>query len=196
MRSIKNSRWSRDCLQQSKFSFKRNQIFKERSTWINIRWWKKYNFFGNDVVSKKRPNMLQYKKMNFAKKQRGRKPTSTMKVIPSKVTRWDCVSRVSEILDLTGDITLLTAAMELVLHNLVITKLDWDETIPDNLWPIWDFCFQLMNEIKTLIYQRAVISDDAVGTNVKTLDFGDAGKDIAYIAIYARFKGQNSSYSC
>ena len=53
-----------------------------------------------------------------------------------------------------------------------------------------------MNEIKTLIYQRAVISDDAVGTNVKTLDFGDAGKDIAYIAIYARFKGQNSSYSC
>ena len=161
MRSIKNSRWSRDCLQQSKFSFKRNQIFKERSTWINIRWWKKYNFFRNDVVSKKRPNMLQYKKMNFAKKQRGRKPTSTMKVIPSKVTRRDCVSRVSEILDLTGNITLLTAAMELVLHNLVITKLDWDETIPDNLWPIWDFCFQLMNEIKTLIYQRAVISDDA-----------------------------------
>lgn len=53
-----------------------------------------------------------------------------------------------------------------------------------------------MNEIKTLIYQRAVISDDAVGTNVKTLDFGDAGKDIAYIAIYARFKDQNSSYSC
>ena len=47
-----------------------------------------------------------------------------MKVIPSKVTRRDCVSRVSEILDLTGNITLLTAAMELVLHNLVITKLD------------------------------------------------------------------------
>ena len=53
-----------------------------------------------------------------------------------------------------------------------------------------------MNEIKTLKYHCAVIADDADDTNIETSDFGDANKDIAYIAIYARFKRQNGSYSC
>ena len=53
-----------------------------------------------------------------------------------------------------------------------------------------------MNKIKTLEYHCAVILDDAVSTNIETLDFGDASKDIACIAVYARFKCQNGSYSC
>ena len=69
--------------------------------------------------------------------------------------------------------------MDIDFHNLVITKLDWDETIPDNLRPTWDSHSQMMNEIKILIYQRAVISDNTVETNVKRIEFGDASIDIA-----------------
>ena len=40
----------------------------------------------------------------------------------------------------------------------------------------------MMNEIKTLKYHRAVIPDDVVDTNVETLDFWDASKDITSLS--------------
>ena len=74
--------------------------------------------------------------------------------------------------------------------------MDWDDKIPDNLRPIWESHFQMRNEIKTLKYQLAFIPEDAIDTQVKTLDFDDASREIACIAIYARFKRKDGSYSC
>ena len=135
-------------------------------------------------------------KMNFAKKIRGRKSTTTNNIIPSKLTRRDCVSKVCEIFDIIGKLTPLTAAMKLDLHELVPQKLDWDDKIPDNLPPIWESHFQMVNEIKTLKYQMAVIPEDAIDIQLETLDFGDANREIACIAIYARFRRKDDTYSC
>ena len=132
--------------------------------------------------------------MNFAKKIRGRKPTTTNNIIPSKLTRRDCISKVCEAFDITGKIATLTAAMKLDLLELVLQKLDWDDKVPDNLQPIWESRFQMMNEVKTLKYQRAVIPEDAVDTQVDTSDFGNTSREIACIAIYARFKRKDGSY--
>ena len=54
----------------------------------------------------------------------------------------------------------------------------------------------MMNEIKTLKYQWEVIPEDAFDTQVETVDFGDASREIECIAIYARFKRKDSRYSC
>ena len=135
-------------------------------------------------------------KMNFAKKIRGRKSTTTNNIIPSKLTRRDCVSNVCEIFDIIAKLTPLTAAMKLDLHELVSQKLDWDDKIPDNLPPIQESHFQMVNEIKTLKYQMAVIPEDAIDIKLETLDFGDANREIAYITIYARFRRKDDSYSC
>ena len=144
----------------------------------------------DDVIS------LDIKDMNFAQKIREQKSNTTNNIIPSKPTRRDCVSKVFEIFDITGKITPLAAAMKLDLHELVLEKLDWDDKIPDNLRPIWESHFQMMNEIKTLKYQRAVIPEDAIDKQVETLDFCDASREIACITIYARFKYKDGSYSC
>ena len=53
-----------------------------------------------------------------------------------------------------------------------------------------------MNEIKTLKYQWEVIPEDAFDTQVETVDFGSASREIECIAMYARFKRKDSSYSC
>ena len=119
-------------------------------------------FLKDDVIS------LDIKDINFAKKIRGGKPTTTNNIIPSKLTKRDCVSKVCEIFDITGKIKPLPAAIKLDLHELVLQKLDWDDKIPDNLRPIWESHFQMMNEIKTLKYQRAVIPEDATDTQVDT----------------------------
>ena len=134
--------------------------------------------------------------MNFAKKTRRRKPTTKNNIMPSKLTRRECVSKVCEIFDITCKITALTAATKIDLHELVLQKLDWDDKIPDNLRPIWESHFLRMNEIKTLKYQYAVIPEDAIDAQVETLDFGDASTEIACITTFTRFKRKDGSYSC
>ena len=66
---------------------------------------------------------LDMGELNFAKKQRGKKPVRHQNIIPSKLTRRNCVSKVDEIFDLTGKITLITAAM----------KMDWDTLVKRGL---------------------------------------------------------------
>ena len=144
----------------------------------------------DDVIS------LDIKDMNLANKIRGRKPTTINNIIPSKLTRGDCVSNICEVFDITDKITPLTATIKLDLNELVLQKLDWDGKIADHLRPIWESDFQMMNEIKTLKYHRAVIPEGAIDTQVETVDFGNASREIACIAIYARFKRKDGSDSC
>ena len=138
---------------------------------------------------------LDISELNFAKKSRGKKPASTCQV-PINLTRRHCVAKVAELYDITGKITPITAAMKLDLHQLVERKLDWDDKIPDDLRHVWDTHFQMMEEVSSIHYQRAVIPPDAESLEIDTIDAGDASKDIACVAIYARFKRKSSGYSC
>ena len=67
--------------------------------------------------------------LNFAKKHRGKNPSSTINVIPSKLTCRHCASNVAEIFDLTGKVSPITASMKMDLQELVHHKLDWDDTM-------------------------------------------------------------------
>ena len=104
--------------------------------------------------------------LNFAKKHCGRKPSSTVNVIPSKLTRRHCASKVAEIFDLTGKVSPITASMKMDLQELVHRKIDWDDTIPDDLHPIWESNFEIVKDIGTLRFKRAIIPEDAVDLNI------------------------------
>ena len=92
----------------------------------------------DDVVS------LDIGELNFAKKQRGKKPIKNQNIIPLRLTRRHCVSKVAEIFDLTGKVTPITATMKMDLHSLVQRKLDWDDTLSDDLRSIWTSHFEMM----------------------------------------------------
>ena len=136
------------------------------------------------------------KDLNFGKNCRGRKPKDKVNIIPDKLTRRHCTSKVHEIFDLTGKLAPIIAAMKLDLHQLVMMKLSWDDCIPDNLRALWKNHFEMMSEIKNIKYKRAYVPEDAVSLDINTLDFGDASSVIACVAIYARFLRRNGEYSC
>ena len=73
--------------------------------------------------------LFDISELNFAKKCRGKKPSKQQNIIPANITRRHCVSKVSEIYDLTGKITPTTATMKLGLHILVKRGLDWDDML-------------------------------------------------------------------
>ena len=102
---------------------------------------------------------LDIKPLNFAKKYRGRK-MQRISTVPLQLTRRLCTSKVGEIFDISGMITPITATMKLDLHSLVQRKLDWDDVIPDNLRQIWISHFQLMEEIRDIKFNRAVVPKD------------------------------------
>ena len=102
----------------------------------------------------------------------------------------------AEVFDLTGWFTPIIAHMKLDLHELVTRKLDWDDTIPDELRNIWVSHLEMIKEITQVRFKRAVIPSDAVNTEVNTVDVGDATKAIACVAIYVRYLRINGRYSC
>ena len=76
---------------------------------------------------------LNISEINFAKKVRGKKPSKATNIIPAKLTRRHCASKVAEVFDLTGRVAPLIASMKIDLQQLVHLGLDWDDVIPDDL---------------------------------------------------------------
>ena len=102
----------------------------------------------------------------------------------------------SEIFDLTGKITLITATMKLDLHTLLKRGLDWDDVLPDELRSIWVSHFEMMQEIGKIKFQRAVVPEDAINLDIQTIDAADASQKLACVAIYARFLKKGGTHLC
>ena len=134
--------------------------------------------------------------LNFSKKCRGKKPSSADIIIPSKLSRRHCASKVAEIFDLIGKVTLIAAATKMELQELVHRKLDWDDTVPDKLRQLWESHFDMVQEMNNLRYQRAIVPEDAINLDINTIDFGDASKTTICSCIYARFHRRSGEYSC
>ena len=75
---------------------------------------------------------LGISELNFSRTYRGKESSNKINIIPSKLTRRHCVSKVSEIYDLTGLITPITAGMEIDLHTLVQRKLNLGNTLSND----------------------------------------------------------------
>ena len=107
--------------------------------------------------------------------------------IPFNLTRWQCVSKVTEVFDLTGKITPITATMKLDLHALVERGLSWNNRTPYDLKPAWNSLFEMMQEIGKVKFKHADVPEDAVNLNINTIDAADASKKLACTAIYSKF---------
>ena len=157
---------------------------KESVTVAGMKWFPK-----EDVIS------LNIAPLNFAPKKRGKKSSSATNVIPSKLTRRHCASKVGEVFDLLGRVTPITACFKLDLHELVIRNLDWDDVIPEELREIWINNFDMMQEINQLKYRKTIVPSDAISLELNTLDFADASQSLVCVAIYARFKCRSGTHS-
>ena len=92
-------------------------------------------FFEKDMLS------LNVSELNFAKKNRGKKPSHLQNIIPTQLTRCHCASKVAELFILSGKVAPLIASMKLDLQDLIHHQLDWDDQIPNNLRPLWESNF-------------------------------------------------------
>ena len=139
--------------------------------------------------------MLNMSDFSFSRKVRGRK-INKMTDFPTKLTLTNCASIVGQIFDPSGRCAPLVAGFKLDLSYLHGIHLKWGDDIPENLRGIWSSNYEMMQEMKHLKWNRAIVPKDAKHLNIFTLDAGDATPRIACVAIYARFELVDGSFSC
>ena len=138
---------------------------------------------------------LNIKPLEFTRKRPGRKqPSEDGSHIPKILTQRQFCNKVGEVFDLTGRVAPITASFKVDLHT--ISKLKWDDPIPNEYRALWESNFEMMAELKNIRFKRAVIPEDAESLKINTIDTADASKDLACSAMYARFKRKNGKYSC
>ena len=134
--------------------------------------------------------------LNLGKKKRGKKSQDTEGVIPDKLTMNNCVGVSYEIFDPAGRVAPLMCGFKSDISELHARKLDWGDVLPDNLRQVWVSNIEMIQEIRDIRYQRAVIPQDAVDLNCETIDTADASQTMICVAIYIRFRLKSGGHSC
>ena len=159
---------------------------KDKSvTLAGIKWFSKA-----DILS------LSINDLNFGKKFHGKVSEESVGILPPRLTRRQCASRVGEIYDLNGRFAPLIAQFKLDLHELCTYKIQWNDYIPDELFHKWKSNFDTMEKMREIKFQRCTIPADAVSLDMDTLEMGDSSAKMACSAIYIRFRKKDGSYSC
>ena len=149
------------------------------------------------MVWKPEPDVILYdvKELSFVRRKRGRKPDIQIE-IPERLTRRQCMGKVAELFDITGKVTPIIAHMKLDIRTLLTNELDWDDPIPSEFREIWIQHFNTIQELKDVQFRRCIIPEDAVNTDIHTIDTADASNEVACSAIYARVLRSTGEYSC
>ena len=150
-----------------------------------LRWFPKGDF-----------TKLKVKDLNFNRKIRGKKSKIGAGVIPEKLTLRDCASKVAELFDPTGKVAPITGGMKIDVSILHKRKMDWDDPLPNELKNVWCENFDVLKELGTLKFQRAVIPQDAVSLDVELICSADAGEDLICASVHARYRLCNGKHSC
>ena len=103
---------------------------------------------------------LTIKELNFNKKCRGRKAKKDERLASDDITMLNCRSVVGEIFDLLGYIAPIVGGLKIDLSILHKSKIDWDDPIPSELKEIWAENFDLVEELSTMQFRRAVVLED------------------------------------
>ena len=139
---------------------------------------------------------LDISQMNFGRKLRDRKPSNGSEKIPVNLTRRHCVGKVAEVYDLLGKAMPIIAPMKLDLRTLVQRKLSWDDKNPFDLRESWESNFKKIQDLDNIRFARAIIPVDAKKIEIQTIEAGDASKNLACSAVYARIERSNGEFSC
>ena len=72
----------------------------------------------------------------------------------------------AEVFDLTGKVTPIVARLKLDLMELRQRRLDWDDPVPNELKALWQTNFEMMQELGSIRYKRAIVPSDAANLNM------------------------------
>ena len=108
----------------------------------------------------------------------------------------DCASIQAKVFDPTGRAMPIIAGVKVDVSHLHRRSMMWDDQLPDNLRGVWRDNLEMIKELGTLRYKRAIVPANAKNLNIFTIDAGDASPQLICTATYARFECTDGTFSC
>ena len=155
-----------------------------------------------DVLEPKIPHL------HFSKPKRGKvSPTAVYfeghslddmnKFVPDPLTKRQAASKFASVWDLTGKLAPLLAGMKVNLREtfLSVGPGNWDEPMPPDLRQKWVKNFWLIEQLRGLKYERAVMPSDAVNTKMRLLSGVDAAQSVLMMGCWGGFELKDGSWS-
>jgi len=139
--------------------------------------------------------------LNFSKKKRGARTGPDLEVedmphsIPKELTRRIVLEQVMSLFDPLGFLCPYTLLAKIYLRETWSRKLNWDDTLPDDLHSKWVQFFSSLFQIEHCSYPRSLQPENAVGQ--PWLIIMSDGSDRAYgCAAYIRWQTEDCRFWC
>ena len=154
----------------------------------------------SDVIEHK------FARLTFAKPKRGKLPPDAKffegssleemdRFIPNPLTKRQCASKVATLWDPLGKLTPIKPIIKLSLRETFQRTDDWDSPMPLDLRQKWVQNFWMIEQLRGLKFNRAVMPLDAVDTKMRVLTGVDAAKEVLLMGSWAGFKLKNGGWS-
>ena len=142
----------------------------------------------------------------LTKKKRGKLPDGafiydpkTMTIedfVPQKLSRRMCTSVVAKIWDPLGKKAPITLRLKHDLRKLISESPDWDDAIAQQARALWVQNFEIIENIRGLVYLRCSKPADALRNTCRLWVLVDAAEWGMILTVYVGWERQDGSYSC
>ena len=142
----------------------------------------------------------------FMKKKRGRLPEDSIsydprtmtldKFVPGNLTRRMVTSAVAKLWDMMGKITPVTLRLKHDLRKLTAESPEWDAYITQLARGLWIQNFEIMENVRGLVYVRNNRPVDALRSTCRLWILVDAAEWGMILTVYVGWERKGGSYSC
>ena len=148
---------------------------------------------------------LKIPRLHFGKIRRGRLPDTVRlfegsekeleEFVPKQLSRRQVTSKLASIWDILGKLAPIMTGLKLDLRETFKETDGWDTAMPPELREKWMKNFLLIEKLRGLKYQRAVMPVDAVDTKLRLLTGVDAAKTGLMMGCWGGFLRKNGLWS-
>lgn len=148
---------------------------------------------------------LKFQRLHFGQTRRGRLPDTVRlfegddenmeDFVPKNLTRRQAASKLASIWDILGKLAPFMNGLKVDLRETFKETEGWDTPMPLELRERWVKNFLLIEKLRGLKYQRAVMPEDAVNCKLRLLTGVDAAKVGLMMGCWGGFLRKNGSWS-
>ena len=147
-------------------------------------------------------------RLHFSRKLRGRLIVGTKmfegsmmeqleEFVPKKLTRRTIFSKNYSIFDLTGKIAPIMSILKADMRSAVEQTEGWDDPVPDELRGKWLKNFWMLEKLRGMKFQRAIMPEGAVSSKMNLIIAVDAADQCVKMAgAWGRFRLKSGLFSC
>ena len=111
--------------------------------------------------------------------------------MPKKLSRRQAASKLASLWDILGKLAPIMTGLKLDLRETFKQTEEWDDAMPPDLRQKWVENFWLIEKMRGLKYERAVMPMDAVNSKLRLLTGVDAAKTGLMMGCWGGFRRKN-----